>query len=117
MRGLIQQALGDPEEARRLYKQVLQKDPEHILALDHYAALLAVDGESDQAAQLHKKVCALAPGRSKKACPYLCIYIYIYIYTHTHTYIQQICETHTRTRTRAQRFTTDFTTHFTTGDK
>ena len=50
---------------------MLQKDPEHILALDHYAALLAVDGESDQAAQLHKKVCALDPGHSKKACPYL----------------------------------------------
>ena len=50
---------------------MLQKDPEHILALDHYAALLAVDGDSDQAAQLHKKVCALDPGHSKKACPYL----------------------------------------------
>ena len=71
MRGLIQQSMDDPAEARRLYTQVLQKDPEHILALDHYAALLAVEGESDEAAQLHKKVCALDPGHSKKACPYL----------------------------------------------
>mmetsp|Transcript_33986 Transcript_33986/g.70158 ORF Transcript_33986/g.70158 Transcript_33986/m.70158 type:complete len:390 (-) Transcript_33986:155-1324(-) len=75
MLGLIhQQVQNDPDKAKLLYTTVLNKNPDHVLTLDHMCSLLVLKGGKEsleEASKVHKRVCVLDPNHTKKVCPYL----------------------------------------------
>jgi len=60
-RGFAAEAAADLDEAERIYRELLRRDPFHVPALDRLAMLLAADGRTGQAVALLERAVGFRP--------------------------------------------------------